>query len=453
MKKMIFLCALLTGCNGGSDSNKLAEVHINQAIDILFVIDNGGDMAREQEQLGESIDEFLFELERNLSDDYHVGVVTTGIETHSCPLCDQYISKGCVNESGEGGRLQDRMGKYQYVGEEAVYSSEYDQTCRMVDKLNKICLFDEVERKGTLLVGDNGCGFEWAFAAMKMALGVHPDDYNSGFLRDEATLAVVILSSEDDCGEVDEVFELTSDGGNVCFFAAKGEGPEPGNSTYTPMTYHPGDPEERPYQLTAVEEYKTFLENLKGGKFGMIKFAAIVGVEHVNDLDTTTIEYEWDVDRGRWMVVEACTTTGCTGDYCNVRPGTRYIQMAEMFGIGENGFIDTVCQMDYTGTMERLARFLSCPGRFLLEKDISDPQKSNLELNGQLIPRFSCTVANQLESCQYTDDPSCSVGTCVETWTYFYPSLAEPHGSVVFAEHFDACSYAEGGVLRIDLAK
>jgi hypothetical protein len=41
----------------------------------------------------------------------------------------------------------------------------------------------------------------------------------------------------------------------------------------------------------------------------------------------------------------------------------------------------------------------------------------------------------------------------VETWTYFYPSLAEPHGSVVFAEHFDACSYAEGGVLRIDLAK
>jgi hypothetical protein len=451
MKKIIMLCALLVGCSSGSDSSKLAEVHIPQAIDILFVIDNGGDMAQEQEQLGESIDEFLFELGRNLSDDYHVGVITTGIESQACPPCDADITDSCINESGEGGHFQDRMGKYQYSGGEPTYSSEYDQTCRVVDKLNSICLFDDVEKKGTLLVGNRGCGYERGLAAMKAALGDLSSSYNSGFLRNEAALAVVVVSTEEDCGEVGDVYELSADGGQICYFAAKGEGPEPGNPTYTPMTYHPGDPEQRPYQLAAVEEYKSFLEGLKGGKFGMVKFAAIVGVEHVNDLDTTTIEYEWDSDRSRWYVAETCVTAGCTGNYCGAEPGTRYIQMAELFGIGENGFIETICQMDYTETMERLARFLSCPGRFLLQKDITDPQKSNLELNGQPIPRFSCTVANQLESCQYTDDPSCSAGTCVETWTYFYPSLAEPHGAVVFAEHFDACSYAEDGILRINL--
>ena len=453
MKKILMLCAVILGCSGGSDSNKLAEVHINQAIDILFVIDNGGDMAREQEQLGDSVDEFLFELERSLSDDYHIGVITTGMEAQACPPCDAIITKGCINESGENGRFQDRMGKYQWNGDTPVYSSEYDQTCRVVDKLNKICLFDDVERKGTLLVGNNGCGFERGLAPLKQALDTLAGSYNSGFLREDAALAVIVVSGEEDCGEVGDVYELTADGGNICYFASNEEGPEPGNPTYTPMNYHPGDPEQRHYQLTAVEEYKSFLEGLKGNRFGMVKFAAIVGVEHVNDLDTTTIEYEWDVDLNRWRVVDACITSGCTGDFCYAEPGTRYIQMARLFGIGENGFVETICQADYADTMERLARFLSCPGRFLLEKDIADPQQNNLELNGQAIPRFSCTVANQLESCQYTDDPSCSVGTCVETWTYFYPSLAEPHGAIVFAGHFDACSYAEGGVLRIDLAK
>jgi len=451
MKKIMMLCALLASCSGGPESRKLAETHIPQSIDILFVIDNGSDMAQEQEQLGESMDEFLFELKRKLSDDYHVGVITSGIESQACPPCDSVITASCINESGEGGRLQDRMGKYQYSGGEPYYSSEYDQTCRVVDKLNSICLFDDVEKKGTLLVGNTGCGYERALAAMKAALGDLSGTYNSGFLRNEAALAIIVVSTEEDCGEVGDVYELSADGGQICYFAAKGEGPEPGNPTYTPMTYHPGDPEQRPYQLTAVEDYKSFLEDLKGNKFGMVKFAAIVGVEHVNDLDTTKIEYEWD--GRRWTIRITCVTPGCTGAYCDAEAGTRYIRMAQLFGIGENGFVETVCQMDYTGTMERLARFFSCPGRFLLEGDIADPQQDNLELNGQLIPRYSCTVANQLESCQYTDDPSCSAGTCVETWLYNYPSLAEPHGSIVFAEHFDACSYASDGVLRIDLAK
>jgi hypothetical protein len=440
----MFSWVLITGCGGGSDSNKLAEIHIPQKIDILFVVDNGGGMIAEQHQLGESMQGFLALLERYFSEEYHIAVITTGVESQACPPCDATITASCMNETGEDGRFQDRLGKNNGTVENPAYSFEHDPTCKVVSNLNSYCLYDRVERKGTLLVGYNGCGYQRGLAAARKALGDLTGSYNSDFMRQDAALAVVVVSTEEDCGEVGDVCEDTQALGDICYYAAKGVGPEG-------ETKHPQDPEQRPYQLTPLEEYRDFLDGLKGDKPGLVKFAAIAGVKHTNDLDTTAIEYEWDGDHNRWLVEDACVTSGCTGNYCFAEPGTRYIQMAQLFGIGQNGFIDTICQSDFTDTMKRLGKFLSCPGRFLLVKTISNPQKTNLALNGAPVPRYSCTVENQLESCQYTDDPSCSVGTCVETWSYFYPSLDEPHGAIVFAEHFDACSYAEDGVLRIDL--
>ena len=440
----MMLCALVIGCSGGSSSSKLAEIHIPQAIDILLVIDDSVDMDQEQLKLGRTMDEFTLQLKRRVTEDYHIGVTTTTIESAGCPPCSPGYPEDCAGESGDNGGFHYMLGSYQGAGDKPPYATESDPTCDVVTPINTYCLYDEVEQKGTVVVGNTGCGFERGLAAMRMALTNPPSD----FLRADAALAVVVLSSEEDCGEVEDVYELGDTGGpggNICYYASKGVGPEG-------ETESPDDPEQRPYQLTPVEDYLDFLQDLKQGRAGMVKFAAIAAVKHVNDLDTTVIEYEQDAD-SRWQIVHACDAPGCTGDYCYALPSTRYIKMAELFGIGENGFIDTVCQAEYDDTMERLGNFLSCPGRFLLERDITDPQQSNLELNRQLIPRYSCTVANQLESCQYTDDPSCSVGTCVATWTYYYPSLAEPHGAIVFAEHFDACSYAQGGVLRIDLAK
>jgi hypothetical protein len=444
MKKWIWICAMASACNGGSGSNQLAETHIPQAIDILFVVDDSVDMDAEQLKLGRTMSGFTLQLERRVTKDYHIAVITTSIESVGCVPCDQVIREDCAGESGDNGQFHDLLGKYQGSGDKPAYSTESDPTCDIVTPVNKYCLYDEVEQKGTLVVGNTGCGFERGLAAMRMAL----EDPPSGFMRSDAALAVIVLSSEEDCGEVDDVYELGAAGGpvgNICYYASKGIGPEGESKS-------PDDPEQRPYQLAAVEEYRDFLEELKQGQAGMVKFAAIAAVKHTNDLDTTIIEYELDAE-SHWQIVHACDAPGCTGDYCYALPSTRYIKMAELFGIGENGFIDTICQTDFTDTMKRLATFLSCPGRFLLSKTISDPQKSNLALNGEPIPRYSCSVATQLESCQYTDDPSCSAGTCVETWSYYYPSLAEPHGAIVFAEHFDACSYAENGVLRIELLK
>jgi hypothetical protein len=53
-----------------------------------------------------------------------------------------------------------------------------------------------------MLLGDKGCGFEHQLASIDRALGADGSGLpptNAGFLRDDALLAIIILSNEDDC--------------------------------------------------------------------------------------------------------------------------------------------------------------------------------------------------------------------------------------------------------------
>ena len=277
------------------------------------------------------------------------------MESISCPPCGPTIPFSCMNETGENGRFQDRICSIEGPDDLPQYICRQDTSCRVVTEPNKICLYDVALQEGIALVGAKGCGYERGLAAMRRSL---QDDlintYNSGFLRQNAILAVVIISDEEDCGEVGDVSEgIPFAGGKMCYFAAKGIGPEG-------ETYHPNDPDGRPYQLTRVDEYYNFLMDLKGGQAGMVKFAAIVGIKDVENLATTTIEYFWDAQRESWEVEDTCVVNepDCTGNFCYAKPGTRFIKLAQMFGIGQNGFVDTICQSDLTATMERLAQFI-----------------------------------------------------------------------------------------------
>lgn len=52
-------------------------------------------------------------------------------------------------------------------------------------------------------VGSTGCGFEQPLGAMRAALEANPE--NAGFVRPDATLAVILLTDEDDCSARDAV--------------------------------------------------------------------------------------------------------------------------------------------------------------------------------------------------------------------------------------------------------
>ena len=126
-------------------------------------------------------------------------------------------------------------------------------------------------------------------------------------------------------------------------------GPEPGNPVYTPVTHHPDDPEQRTYELTPVDEYAEFLLGVKNNQRRLVKFAAVVGVEDPNDPQGTVIQYEWT--GSRWDVADACTTPGCTDNYCYAKPGTRYVDLAGMLG----GSVESICQDDFAEPMMRIA--------------------------------------------------------------------------------------------------
>lgn len=310
-------------------------------LDILFVLDNSGSMVGEQAALADSFSRFVGYLDEG-EVDYHIAVVTTGMESPGCLSCDQYDTS-CINPTGENGRFQDRTCYNQGTEDDPDYVCESDPECLVVDDGNLSCFYDRYHDSGTVFVGVKGCGYERGLAAMRTALGEELlGGYNQGFLREAARLAVIVVSDEEDCGEVGDVWEESGDVGNICYFAAKEVGPEG-------EAYHPDDPQQRPYRLTPVEEYAQFLMELKNNQSWLVKFAAIVGVEDAGDPLGTDIQFEWT--GSRWEVVDACTTAGCTGNYCYAEPGTRYIRLADML----DGTVESICQKDFAEPMVRIA--------------------------------------------------------------------------------------------------
>jgi hypothetical protein len=419
----LWLIAVLAASSCAEADRPLAVGYHSEAIDILFMIDTGASNTAEQLQLGEAFQPFLARLAEGYGTDFHVGVVTNGIQSEGCPKCDDTITGSCMNLTGEGGRLQDRLGKNIGTEDAPVYDYHTDPACRRITtSANPGCFYDAAPTSpnyqyGIALTGINSCGYERGLEAVRRALGEHVNGYNAGFLRLDATLLVVVISDEEDCGNVGDVKEnLPNVSGNICYYAAKGTDPE--NKTV--------DPDGKALRLTPVSDYFEFLKGLKGSRQGMVKFAGIVGMTDEATPGVTEIRYQFNNATGKWDIVTACQTAGCTGKYCYALPGTRYIQLAQMFGLGENGFLSSVCQRDYTAVMERIAEVATCPGKFYLKWKPASLAGAQLAINGTPIP--------------------------ADNWTYEGPTTDAPNGAIVFVEGYNVCSLVEPGEFKITLA-
>jgi hypothetical protein len=129
------------------------------AVDALFVVDDSGSMADNQAHLA---DEFATALPLLLGSgiDFHAGVVTTDLDRPT-----------------RQGRL------IEVDGHLWVDASTPDA----------VAVFAEMAQAGT-----SGSGTEQGLGAVYLALDTHADTYNTGFQRPEASLAVVVVSDEDD---------------------------------------------------------------------------------------------------------------------------------------------------------------------------------------------------------------------------------------------------------------
>lgn len=174
-------------------------------VDLLFVIDNSGSMREEQQSLAAWSEDSLFGvLKTQALEDFnlHVAVVSTdvGAGPYGIMGCEGNGDNGSMQTLPSSDGCPTPSGSYisNIAGPDGTRLANHDGTVSEAFA----CIAQ---------LGVSGCGFEQTLEAMKRALdGSNPG--NEGFLREDALLAVIIVSDEDDCS-ARNTFVFDSSGG------------------------------------------------------------------------------------------------------------------------------------------------------------------------------------------------------------------------------------------------
>jgi hypothetical protein len=167
---------------------------LDRDLDLLFVIDNSPGMAPHRARLLDDYRRFIAVLEtlRGGPPDLHIGVITTDVGTRGAydtgPGPSIGTGAGSCTSDGDRGELRraaaiDGNFLSDVVAPDGSRARNY--TGSLADAF--VQLAD---------VGAAGCTYARPLEAMRRALG---NPANAGFRRDGAPLAVVLLTSDDDC--------------------------------------------------------------------------------------------------------------------------------------------------------------------------------------------------------------------------------------------------------------
>jgi hypothetical protein len=197
-------------------------------------------------------------------------------------------------------------------------------------------------------LGTQGCGFEQHLESSKKAL-TRIDQ--QAFVRDEALLAVIVVSDEDDCSLETKSFYYS---------------PEIQDEPQLEVNIACG---ENPEYLYPIDDYRQTFIAIKDGNPGAVLFAAIVGVPPVSAcqgwgddiqgcLDNSAMQHEYDTEyvQGLGEVVyyaPACTREVGDVEVTRAAPARRLVQLALEFG--NRGYVYSICNDDWSAAMNELA--------------------------------------------------------------------------------------------------
>ncbi len=265
--------------DAGGNNNMWPDARVNftdaatagscDKMDILFVIDNSGSMGQEQDNLATNFPLFIDVLNNVDNLDYRVGVTTTG-KDYSYNLMTPIGNIPSSVSGGDNGELLQRC----------------DMTRRWVEPTDPT---PADTFACAAQVGTSGPADEMPLASLKLALDDRiADGTNAGFLRDDALLAVVILTDEDDCSYEQSVTLGFAE--SLC------------SSQMQPVNY-----------------YADFLTNLTGAA-------------------------------GRWAVATIAGPTDCSSEFGNADEATRLKQFTNL--AGTNGVFSSICDGDLAAGLQ-----------------------------------------------------------------------------------------------------
>jgi len=260
-----------------------APVQACDKMDILFVIDDSGSMTDEQDNLALNFPGFIDVLDTFVADngspiDYRVAVTSTGVTKNWTLEALPPFPELPDSQTGDDGAMLQRC----------------DMTRRWVEKTDP-------DPGGTFAcaaqLGVDGPIREMPLEAVRKAFDERmADGTNTGFLRDDALLAIVILTDENDCSRMDDNFSLP-------LIADMCDTPSP------------------------VLPYAQFLDDVTGGA-------------------------------GRWAVavIAGPGPDPCSSDFGNADAATRLVEFADL--AGDNGVVASICEGDLTvGLSDALLTF------------------------------------------------------------------------------------------------
>lgn len=406
---------------------------VNRAVDILLVIDNSGSMAQEQANLVANLGAFIEVLEADdVRADYRIGITTT-----------DNGNPRCRGTSPEGGKLQvsscrSRPDDFTFLGNPPVEA--FDVACASVcseesdaalaDGLLPTTTDKDLERRPRPWIesiggetnlpgglsptealgclgpqGIAGCGMEQPLESMykAIALSSYPESAQLGFVRDQAILAIIIVTDEADCSHnnaFDEVFSenkvFWSDPdaqfptSAVCWnagVACVGDGnsyddclPTNFDMAGTPGVLN-GDAVMRP-----LGRYTEFVEGIENWKKDInpeqeVVVAVISGVPEGYSDKTAQLEFA-DSDDPAFQEAFGIGP-GCEVGERRAVPPVRLRVFAEAFNSDPEGRpVYSICAPDYTPALEAIAEAIavqvrprpSCYRQCAADRDESTPE-------------------------------------------------------------------------------
>jgi hypothetical protein len=381
------------GCDGGAGgspksttvwTNTWADSN-NRKLDLLFMVDGAGSEdtihANLKENLGNLMDVFKG-LPGGLPD-IHIAVVTSdlgagnGTDIPGCGADTALVA-------GDGGVFRSAPGG-------GCPATGLDAGATFISSTggsNPVTNFGAQDITTVLQciinIGTTSCGFRHQLASVARALGADgraaPPE-NAGFLREDATLGIVLLTDADDCSapagsplfnpistSLHSMFGPTetfvcNEWGHLCTLGGTSYLPPsrfaPNNSPTDTVTYSPaGGPDncisaESVGMLTPVGTIADGIKALKADPANQIQVAVFAG-------PTTPYVVSWRTppltDVGPWPEIKnSCGGGGAATGLAD--PGVRMHQFATEFGAA--GLTDTICQVSYGASLNTIATKLS----------------------------------------------------------------------------------------------
>jgi hypothetical protein len=324
------------------------EVNPIRDIDIVFMVDNSPSMQQEQDNLRRNFPAFIDELKKIPGGlpSLHIGVISSDLGAGPTPLMG-----GCGRVAGDRGIFQVKPGCGLNPNEVFLTSTPNGTATPAVNFQGE--LSDVFSCMANL--GVAGCGYEHQLQATRVALYETITPANKGFLRENAFLALIFITDEDDCSADINSDLFTDDmtfAGTAASFRCAQVGHLCGGKT-PPIGEFAADlttcDSNEAGRLLKVQEMVESIRMVKAKPDQQILVAGIFGWPN----STTGAQYRYVKGRDGWDYGPTCTSAN--GE---ATAALRMKKFVDAFG-KDNGSFFSICQDDFRPAMKQIGEKLA----------------------------------------------------------------------------------------------